>query len=90
MSDQYHPDFTTWGAVSKTVQVLKNEIAFFGTLIILYAIISTVPALYIYDGIDFTNPDNIIELYSTGNLLFLATTIFYYLLIALYFVFAID
>lgn len=90
MSDQYHPDFTTWGAVSKTIHVLKTEIAFFGALIILYAIISTLPALYIYDGIDFSDPAAIIKIYSVENPLFLVTTIFYYLLFALYFVFAID
>ena len=71
MSDQYQPDFTAWGAISSTFQVICKESKFFGTMIFIYVILYGAPYLFLFDGIDFTNPEAIFDLYSAGNPLFL-------------------
>lgn len=90
MSDQYHPDFTVFGAIVKTIRVIRDEFQFFAILIFLYTIVSTVSSLYLFDGVDLTNPAASPGDYGIGGVFFIIITVFFYLLYAIYLIFILD
>ena len=60
MSQAHHPDFTAFGAIEKTCQVMREEFKFFAIIIVLYALVSSFPFLF-YSGLDFANLAEVME-----------------------------
>tara|TARA_R110002073_G_scaffold195128_1_gene354240 strand:- start:534 stop:1304 length:771 start_codon:yes stop_codon:yes gene_type:complete len=90
MSQAHHPDFTAFGAILRTIQVMREEFLFFAILITLYVVISTVPYLFLFDGVDLTDPTVFMELALNDQPYFLVLSLAYYLLYAVFVVYILD
>ena len=90
MSKAHHPDFTAFGAILRTFQVMREEFLFFAILITLYVVISTVPYLFLFDGVDLTDPTVFMELALNDQPYFLVLSLAYYLLYAVFVVYILD
>ncbi|HPF47594.1 MAG TPA: hypothetical protein PK690_12050, partial [Emcibacteraceae bacterium] len=67
MSEPINPEFTAIGVISTSLRILKEKISFFGKLIAAYVILGALPTLILYNGVDFTNPAEIMEIVLKGN-----------------------
>lgn len=90
MSQEPIPSFGAFSTLEQSFRVLFSDIKFFAAILLLYTLISAVPYLFIFDGIDFSDPQVILEMAQTGNVLFGILTLIYYLLYAFMFVVVLD
>ncbi len=90
MSQETAPPFGVFNTLELSFRILFNEIKFFAVVLLLYTLISVVPYLFIFEGVDITDPEVILEMVQTGNVLFGVSTLIYYLLYAFLFVVVLD
>ncbi len=90
MSDQFYPQFTAWGTIKKSLTVMMDEYRFFGMLLIAYVLFSTVPYIYLFDGIDLTNPEVMLEYLSGSHPYLAGLTVFFYFLYAYVYILVLD
>lgn len=88
MSQSYHQSFTVLNAFSDGFRIMKNEISFFGMLILIYATLGALPYLFIMDEI--SNPEQLLNYLEQGNFPFWAFYAFYYLLYGIIIIITLD
>lgn len=88
MSNLYHQSFTVFNALADGFRVMKNEFSFFGILIILYAILASLPYVLFLD--DFSDPEIFFNLVEQGDFPFLIFYVFYYVLYGIVIIITLD
>lgn len=82
--------FGVFNTLGLSLRVLFSEIRFFAAVLLLYTLFSAGPYLFIFNGVDISDPVEILDMMQNGNLLFGVLTLIYYLLYAFMFVVVLD
>lgn len=90
MSETSPPDFTAFGAIGETISIMRTEFKFFAILISIYVIVSLVPYLFLFDGIDFTDPEMFVNQMQGAQPFLSVLYIAYYLLYAVFIIYILD
>ncbi|MCC3860127.1 hypothetical protein [Pseudemcibacter aquimaris] len=90
MSLCYHQTFSVFNALSDGVRVMKNEFQFFGVLVVLYALLASLPYILFYQNVDLSDPAEVLEFIQNGDVPFVAIYAFYYILYAIFIIITLD
>ena len=90
MSEQIYPDFTFWGAIKASFQVIRDDFSFFGIMMLIMVVVSVLPSMFM-NSYDFTDTEILAEQLSGGGqayfyLILFASLLFY----TFYIIFIID